>query len=204
MSIIRHAYLLTTDVKSDRTLFSANVLKKIGFVVNIIQHTPHTNPVTSNRLSMMNIYNIIQNSGFTYAYVFEDDIDIHENITLDELIMYEKISDQFFYLGICENTGRKTVTDTQYSICGHKVFSISGNVRGLHAIGLSNTGAKNLLAFSSLSGHNYMDMVLEEFSTLHRANIVRYDLTSKIPGHRGLFFQARDKFPTTIGNSSNE
>ena len=200
MSIIRHAYLLTTDTNSDRTLFSARVLKKIGFVVNIIQHTPHTNPVISNKLSMNNIYDIIVKSGLRYAYVFEDDIDIHENITLDELIMYEKISDQFFYLGICENKGPTTVTDTHYSVCSHKVMSISGNVRGLHAIGLSNSGAKNLLAFSRLSPHIYMDMVLEDFSKLHRANIVRYDLTSKIPGHRGLFFQARDKFPTTIGN----
>jgi hypothetical protein len=201
MTPIRHAYLLTTNVKSDRTIFSANILKRVGFVVNIVQHTPHKNPVISNRMSMKNIYEIIIRNGLSYAYVFEDDIDIHQNITLDELIMYEKISDQFFYLGICENKGRKTVTDTQYSIYGHKVMSISGNVRGLHAIGLSNTGAKNLLAFSSLSGHIYMDMVLDDFSKLHRANIVRYDLTSKIPGHRGLFFQARDKFPTTIGNS---
>ena len=201
MSPIRHAYLLTTNVKSDRTIFSANILKQIGFVVNIVQHIPHKNPVISNRMSMKNIYEIIVRNGLSYAYVFEDDIDIHQNITLDELIMYEKISDQFFYLGICENTGHKTVKDTHYSICGHRVMSISGNVRGLHAIGLSNTGAKNLLAFSRLSGHIYMDMVLEDFSKLHRANIVRYDLTSKIPGHRGLFFQARDKFPTTIGNS---
>ena len=162
MATIRHAYLLTTDTHSERTLFSANVLKKIGFVVNIIQHTPHENPVISNRLSMMNIYNIIQNSGFTYAYVFEDDIDIHENITLDEIVMYEKISDMFFYLGICEDRGPKTITDTGYSICSHKVMSISGNVRGLHAIGLSSSGAKNLLAFSKLSPHMYMDMVLEE------------------------------------------
>ena len=199
MSPIRHAYLLTTNVKSERTIFSANILKKIGFTVFVVQHIPHVNPVISNKLSMKNIYEIIIRSGLSYAYVFEDDIDIHENITLDEIIKYEKLSDQFFYLGICEDKGDTTVTDTQYSICSHKVMSISGNVRGLHAIGLSNIGAKNLLAFSRLSGHIYMDMVVEDFSRLHRANIVRYDLQSKIPGHRGIFFQARDKFPTTIG-----
>lgn len=199
MSTIRHAYLLTTNVKSERTIYSTKILKQIGFIVNVVQHTPHLNPVISNRLSMKKIYEIIINSGLSYAYVFEDDIDIHENITLDEIIKYEKLSDQFFYLGICEDRGHTTVTDTQYSISSHKVMSISGNVRGLHAIGLSNIGAKNLLAFSRLSAHIYMDMVVEDFSRLHRANIVRYDLQSKIPGHRGIFFQARDKFPTTIG-----
>ena len=199
MSTIRHAYLLTTDVKSERTIYSKKILEQIGFIVNVVQHIPHLSPVVSNRFSMKKIYNIIIESGLSYAYVFEDDIDIHENITLDEIIKYEKLSDHFFYLGICEDRGHTTVQDTQYSICGHKVMSISGNVRGLHAIGVSNIGAKDLLTFSRLSGHIYMDMVVEDFSRLHRANIVRYDLQGKTRGHRGIFFQARDKFPTTIG-----
>jgi hypothetical protein len=35
---MRNAYLLTTDKNSKRTLFSENILKQIGFVVNTI-HT---------------------------------------------------------------------------------------------------------------------------------------------------------------------
>ena len=100
MSPIRHAYLLTTNLNSERTTYSIKILKKIGFIVFVVQHIPHRNPVISNRLSMKNIYEIIIRSGLSYAYVFEDDIDIHENITLDEIIKYEKLSDQFFRLSL--------------------------------------------------------------------------------------------------------
>ena len=43
-----------------------------------------------------------------------------------------------------------------------------------------------------------MDIILEEFSQIHHPNLLRYDLESYIEGHRGIFFQDRDKFPTTI------
>ena len=194
----RDAYLLTTDPTSNRTIYSKDVLGDIGFTVHVVQHTPHTDPVVSNRISMMNIYNMIQQGDKAYAYVFEDDIDVHEEITLDEIIMYERLSDKFFYLGICEDWGKSTTGNTGHSVRSHNVVSISGNVRGLHAMGLSKTGARDLLQFSHTSQHVYMDMVLEDFTRIYPANVVRYDLQSYIPGHRGMFFQARDKFPTTI------
>ena len=75
MSTIRHAYLLTTDVKSERAIYSTKILEQIGFIVNVVQHIPHLNPVISNRFSMKNIYEIIIKSGLSYAYVFEDDMD---------------------------------------------------------------------------------------------------------------------------------
>ena len=198
MSDTRIAYLLTTNKDSQRTLFSQQILTQIGFNVALVQHIPHPNPVISNKISMCHIYELIHNGVDEYAYVFEDDINILENISLSEIIKYEPISKMFFYLGICEDRGKNTIEDTMYSIHSHKVLSISGNVRGLHAIGLSKNGAKELVEFAKQSNFEYMDMILEEFSKKYPANIVRYDLQSYIYGHRGIVFQDRLRFPSTI------
>lgn len=201
MSIQRNAYLLTTNKDSDRTIFAKSVLEKIGFTVIFVQATPNVSPVTSNKISMMRIYKTIGIKEQEYAYVFEDDIDIHEPITLEEIVAYEKISPIFFYLGLCEPRGRSSVKYKGDIIDSHKVYSISGNVRGLHAIGVSKKGATELYGFAkkTAKGMRYMDCILEEFSRKYRANILRYEWeNSKIKGHRGLFYQARDKFPTTI------
>jgi len=199
MSIYRVAYVLTTNKESERTLFSQKVLTQIGFKVVLVQHIPHANPVISNKISMCHIYELIQNSGDEYAYVFEDDINILENISISEIIKYEPISTKFFYLGICQLVRfNSTIKDTMYSIHSHNVLSVSGNVRGLHAIGLSKNGAKELFEFANQSKLIYMDMILEEFSKKYPANIVRYDLQSYIYGHRGIIFQDRLRFPSTI------
>lgn len=198
MSINRVAYLLTTNKESQRTLFSQQILTQIGFNVSLIQHIPDQNPVISNKISMCHIYELIHNGADEYAYVFEDDINILDNISLSEIVKYEPISNKFFYLGICEDRGNSTIKDTMYSIHSHKVLSISGNVRGLHAIGLSKNGAKELIGFANQSNFEYMDMILEEFSKKYPANIVRYDLQSYIYGHRGIIFQDRIRFPSTI------
>jgi hypothetical protein len=202
MTTDRVAYLLTTDKNSERTLFSQQVLKQIGFNVILVQHIPHTNQVISNKISMCYIYELIHTSLDEYAYVFEDDINILENISLSEIIQYETISNMFFYLGICECGGESTIKDTLHVINYHKIFSISGNVRGLHAIGLSKKGAKELLDFANCSDYIYMDMILEDFSKIYPANVVRYDIESDIDGHRGVIFQDRRRFPSTIYVSS--
>lgn len=199
MTIKRNAYLLTTNQESDRTQFASNVLRKIGFTVIYVQAIPNVCPITSNKISMMKIYKTIATREEEYAYVFEDDIDIHEPITLEQIVLYEKISPIFFYLGVCMPRGRSTIKFKGEVINDYKVWSVSGNVRGLHAIGISKAGASELYGFAKKLRLRYMDCVLEEFSRKYRANILRYDWeNSKIRGHRGLFYQARDKFPTTI------
>ena len=197
MTIKRNAYLLTTNEQSERTQTRKKLLQEIGFNVLLVQHTPDKDPVISNRLSMMNIYNIISKSEQGWAYVFEDDVEIHEKISIEELAEYEKISKQFYYLGMC-TFHPFLAKPTGQVIKGHKVYSMSGNVRGLHAIGISNQGAKELLCLSEKCPYKYMDMVLEMFSCKYPANIVRYDLQSYIPGHRGIMFQDRAKFESTI------
>ena len=116
MSIYRVAYLLTTNKESNRTLFSQQILTQIGFHVVLVQHVSHPNPVISNKISMCHIYELIHNGADEYAYVFEDDINILENISLSEIVKYEPISTKFFYLGICEDRGNSTIKDTMYSI----------------------------------------------------------------------------------------
>ena len=195
----RPAYVLTTNKSSERTLFSKDVLEKIGFSVILVQHIPHEDNVMSNKITMQHIYELIVNGDDDYAYVFEDDINVLEPIHIDEIVQYEQISNMFFYLGACTyGNNWKQTTKHNAVINNHPVYTMSGFVRGLHAIGFSKTGASTFLDFSKASKERYMDMILEQFSLKYPANIIRYDLESYIRGHRGILFQDRAKFPTTI------
>lgn len=190
---MRTAYLLTIS-HSERAHFSKSILERVGFQVIMVRPLPHPDKVLSNKLSMQMIYQQIALRG-EYAYVFEDDINLLENIRLDEIIEYEAISPLFFYLGVCE--AKHNAEKTDISIQGHQVYRKRGTCRGLHAIGISPFGASTLLRFSNIP-ERYMDVILEQFSLLYPANVCRYDLESYIAGHRGIFFQDRKKFPSTI------
>jgi hypothetical protein len=188
---MRTAYLLTV-YPSERSQFSKRILERVGFQVIIVRPIPHKDRVVSNKLSMQMIYRQIALRG-EYAYVFEDDINLLEDIHLDEIIEYEAISPMFFYLGVCEAKHKAEKTDI--SIRGHTVYQKKGVCRGLHAIGISPQGAS---ALSKPFTERYMDVILEQFSILYPANVCRYDLESYISGHRGIFFQDRKKFPSMI------
>ena len=158
----RTAQLLTGDVNSERAIFCKNVLDNIGFDVNIIIYTPHENRVVSNKLSMHHILELICNGDNEFVYFFEDDINILEPITIDEIIEYEKFTEIFFYLGICEH--KAYAIPTNLKINNHTVYQKQGNVRGTHAFGISKNGAKLLLEFSKqFELDKYMDMILEDF-----------------------------------------
>jgi GR25 family glycosyltransferase involved in LPS biosynthesis len=194
---------LTGDIHSDRAVFCKDILDKIGFDVEFIIYTPHENRVISNKLSMHRIYELIISStnleDNDFVYFFEDDINWVEPITLDEIIEYEKISSVFFYLGICQYKARATLTD--FKINNHKVYKKQGNVRGTHAFGISKSGAKLLLDYSKkFKLDKYMDMILEDFSVIYPANVVRYDLSSIIRKHRGIIFQDRTKFKSIMNS----
>jgi hypothetical protein len=180
---MRTAYLLTTNKFSSRAQFSKRILENIGFTVQFFIAIPNNDKVLSNKISMMNIYNI----------------NVVEPILLDEIIQYEKISNPFFYLGCCMMNDGERLKSTGLAINSHPVTSIRGGVRGLHGIGISKEGAKELLVFAYNSRERYMDCVLEKFSEIHPANIVRYDLMSpQEKGHRGVLFQDRRQFPSSI------
>ena len=195
---MRKAFLLSHTPNSKRSNFSKKILEDIGFSVVVVPTIPHQCPVHSNKISMQSIYQSIADSNDDWSYVFEDDINVAENIKIDEIIEYENISDKFFYLGCCLRS-EKGVKKTNFLIKNKAVFSISGSVACLHAIALSKKGAKELLSFSLKSGQKYMDEILESFSKIYPANIVRYDLKGQTWGHAGVIFQDRTKFQSEIG-----
>lgn len=198
----RNAYVLTINLNSERAQFTKNVLETIGFDVTLVPCIPNANKVLSNKISMQHIYKMIIEKGDEYSYVFEDDINVLEKIDLREIIEYEKISPEFFYLGVCRPV---SFIDTNIEILqnieinGHKIHRLNYHHHGgLHAIGLSKKGVLDLLKFSENSNEIYMDVILSKFTEKYPANVVRYDLESYIKGHRGIIFQDRKKFPTTI------
>lgn len=198
----RIGYLLTTNEQSERCIFSKKILEKIGFTVKCINAIPNENKMLSNKMTMQYIYDIIQNSEDGFYYVFEDDINLLDDITVDEIIEYEKISKKFFYLGICE-FGGYTAFKSNIKIYGHDVYYKQGYAYGLHAIGINTLGAKEILEFSKKEEFNesyLMDVILNKFCAFYNpAYVVRYDLEySAEKGHKGIMFQDRNKFPSTI------
>jgi len=197
MSTYRLAYILTTDINSKRTQFSKNILEKIGFTTVLFQAFPHSNKLLSHKLSMIAIYNIIALGSENYVYVFEDDINILEDITVKDIIEYEKLSPMFFYLGMCAY-GDRRISMSPYKINDREITIVHNHVRGLHALGISKKGAKEI-AFTCLNTDElYVDIILESMLSKYPAIVMRYDLESYIPGHRGVIFQDRNLFPTTI------
>jgi hypothetical protein len=198
MDISRKCYLLTGNPNSARAQFSKKILDKIGFNVNFFIFYPHECRPLSNKISMRAIYELIANGEDEWVYVFEDDINVLEHITMSEIIDYEKISQDLFYLGVCMYDHYK-VYDTSLKVNNHDVVNVKGEVRGLHAISLSKEGAKKLLLFlDPMSDYQFMDTILEKFTENNPANVIRYDLESYLKGHRGIFFQDRHKFPSTV------
>jgi hypothetical protein len=196
---MRTAYLLTTNPQSPRAIFSKKVLENIGFNVIVVNAILHSDKVLSNKISMMHIYSMILDSREEWSYVFEDDINVVEPIHMYDIIEYEKISQMFFYLGCCMMNDGDTLQNTDFKINNKSVISISGDVRGLHGIGISKYGTAKLLEFINSSPNRYMDCILEDFSKIYPANIVRYDLVSpQIDRHRGVLFQDRNQFPSSI------
>jgi hypothetical protein len=195
--MIRNAYLLTCNPTSERCIFSKTILENVGFNVIIFNAIPDKKPLLSHKISMEKIYEIIINDITSeWSYIFEDDINVLENIKLEEIIKYESISTNVFYLGICKY--HNNMLETEHIINGHKVFKVSNYVRGLHAVAFSRKGMQEFLNFMNYHSLEYIDMILELYTIKNPANVVRGDLESYISGHFGVFFQDRNKFPSTI------
>ncbi len=189
---------MTVDPTSERALFSKQVLETVGFRVHFFQAVVMQDHVLSNKVSLIEIYKLVAASPDHYSYVFEDDINLLVPIKLDEIVQYEKFSEMFFYLGLCE-PHCPPIRPSGRRVNGHAVYIKSGANRGCHAIGLSRRGATALLRFfEKHPGERYGDVILEKFSTVYPANVVRYDLESYIPGHKGVVFQDRQRFPSTL------
>lgn len=195
---MRKAYLLTCDENSDRARFSKAILNHIGFNVEIFKAIENENPVISHSLSMLEIYKKIAYGEDKWCYVFEDDINILEDIKLEEIMDFEIISQYMFFLGICKYISTESIVNTGIKIRGNVVYQVSNYVRGSHAIGLSKEGAMYMLKFTDLFDTNYWDIYLEKYTIHHPTNIVRGYLQSNIEGHFGVFYQDRVQFPSTL------
>lgn len=195
---MRKAYLLSSNETTDRAIFCKKILEDVGFEVIVFPFIVCSDKVVSNKLSMLEIYKIISEGTDDWGYVFEDDINILKQIKVEEIIEYEKHAKKFFYLGACSNDYK--ISEYTEKIANQTVMVIHGNVRGLHAIGISKQGASELIHFSTheYENYRYMDMILEKFCEINPALIVNYELESEISGHRGVFFQDRERFPSTI------
>jgi hypothetical protein len=210
MSIKRNAYLLTCDFKSERAQFCKNVLENIGFHVNMVLCFPHKDSLTSNKLSMQYILKLMSVSDDAWSYFFEDDINVLQDIKLDEIIQYEKISDKFFYLGVCINpiyldVKNRHIIDnislTENEVNNYPVYKVSNYVRATHAVAFSKEFSAfflNFIQILNFEEYDYTDVILEYMTTAFPANIVRYDLESDIQGHRGVIYQDREKFQSLI------
>ena len=201
----RKAYLLTTNENLSRTIFSKKLLEEIGFSVIIFKAIPNKDKVLSNKISMQEIYKKIINSNEKWSYVFEDDINIREKTKLNKIIKYEKISDKIIYLGFLSFHRGIYHYKTKHVIENDIVYKSKGKTKGLHAIGLSKQGAKELLFYSKKFKINskldrFMDVILEKYTENNHATLVmnhKYDMY-----HRGLFYQDRSKFPSIIFNNN--
>lgn len=200
---MRTAYLLSYNPSADRTKFSYDLLNKIGFNVKIVKSIDNDCVLLSNRLSFEHIYNLILSSDDYWGYVFEDDINLIEDISLNEIIEYENISNYFFYLGCCCKS-HDGVRKTKYTINGHDVYSISGNARCLHGIGISKQGARTILNLSKawmphIPTNKSFDNFFDDFTRSNPTNIIRYDLKSIWDkNHVGVLFQDRARFSSDV------
>jgi hypothetical protein len=203
---MRDAYILTAGNNPKRAERSEKILKDIGFETKIIQAIPANSPicggnkVKSNYLSFKTILEQAVLASEDWFYFFEDDIALVEEISLSEIIQYEKISSELFYLGCCLPTGAKGIP-TEHIINSHIVYELEGAHCCLHALAFSKKGAKNLLEILSLKNKQskYADRVVGEFAQTQKVFCVRYDLKSpQCSGHRGILFQDRQTFKSEI------
>jgi len=203
--MIRTAYLISSSEPrfEKRRNLATQLLTKIGFNVKFVQFLPDSDPAISNKRTHQYILQQIIESNSGYGYIFEDDINVLEPITLEEIVQYEPISNGLFMLGICEYSGNvpekvngciyggSNGRHTGIQIHSHPVMNISFNFRGSHAYAASPEGAKALLDFSHQSSHRFLDVILEDYSRVNPLNVCRYDLEFNNCGHKGIFFQDR-------------
>jgi len=197
--IIRKAYLLTCDENSERAIFCKNLLDKIGFEVIIFKAIPNEDRVLSNKNSFLEIYKLISEGNDNWVYVFEDDINIHEEVSLEEIIKYENVAENkdFFYLGCCVFK-QLIYPISDVIIDNDKVRIVNGNVRGAHAMAFSKNGAKEIYNIAKFSPIRYMDVIHDIYTSLHPTYVMRFNLESYIEGHMGLFYQDRKKFVSLV------
>ena len=197
--IKRKAYLLTCNENSDRAIFCKNLLTKIGFNVILFKAIPHEDPVISHKLSSLEIYRLISIGEDEWVYVFEDDINVHYEPTLEEIVEYEEINKEinegldFYYLGCCIHP-KYIYTISDIIINNHKIGIANGKQRGSHAMAFSKKGANEIFYIGSSSPLKDIDAIHDVYTSFYPTYVICCELESYIEGHIGLFYQDRKRF----------
>lgn len=221
----RTAHILTCDETSERAQHTASILSQIGFNVvfdpvidplnidsfsNISDESERVKLIKqhvsySNRISMHTIFNNAIIGSDEWLYVFEDDISAVTDITLDEIIEYEEISDHLFYIGCCQHHKMMKppfVYQTPHNINGYDVYKVS-RTNCLHAVAYKVSNLPYMLEYDydHTTGDYrkaYLDQIIGTFFIKnHHSNVVRWDEKSPlVQSQRGALYQDRVKFPS--------
>lgn len=203
----RKAHVITTNTCSPRFMYSLKTLQKVGFS-KIIPIDPikygngdELSKVMSNKKTFLYSLEKFINDRDEWLYIFEDDIDAHNDVSMKDILELEKKSALFFYLGICFPINKSIRTPPS---CG----------RCAHAMAFSKRGAQELLKFEKTStkklqtqniarNEPYFDVIIEGWCNENgKFNVLKQNkMSPENVGHRGAFFQARKQFPSTISLS---
>jgi len=197
----KNAYLLTANANSERTRHSMNTLTIAGFsvVLSMCEVVPDikSGMVWSNKNTFIRIIkHYIQSNSTAWLYLFEDDIDVLTNTSIQDIEQNLSESTLFTYLGICAPK-----TTPSGGKCG----------RCAHAMRFSYAGSRDVLLFNTVSKHQlstgnipldepFFDVVVEGWCLVNGGfSVVHLELESpQDHRHNGLFFQNRDKFKSLI------
>jgi hypothetical protein len=207
----RIAHVLTTNALSQRAKFSANTLKRVGFS-RVVFVKPETigkdeiSKVWSNKNTFVKTLKMFidDDNGGKWLYVFEDDISVVKNITMNRIFELEESSSLFFYLGIClyGNMLHRSNLKTACGRCAHAMaFTREGVHKFLQFNQRSDNGAK-LQTKRVPAKEPYFDVVVEGWCKANgEFNVLDPKAIHPENGQRcGGFYQARSLFRSEISN----
>lgn len=196
------AHVLSMDAGAPRARHTANALAAVGFQVVFVAPSAGgltiADKVLSNKRAFLDaLERHLQGSPAAWLYLFEDDITAHRGIYLPDVQATESRATHFMYLGIC---GPRVRAEWPLLKSGGRCG------RCAHAMGFSRAGAAAFLAFNrnntdAYTHGMYLDVMVEAWClSLGGFPVVHFDRAAPHePGHRGVFYQDRRKFPTGIG-----
>jgi len=195
------AYVLSMDKDSLRSKHTEKTLNTVGFKVEYITPQTRGNAISdklwSNKMAFLNLLEkYLESNSTSWLYIFEDDITAHSGTSLQDIRDIEARSTKFVYLGICG-------TSVQFFLQSWTLQNQGKCGTCAHAMGFSRKGAQEFMAFSQektdMNATNFDVVVAAWCLSLGGFPVLRFDLRSpQIEGHRGVFFQDRLKFATSI------
>lgn len=222
----RTGYLITVDRNAPRAINAAKVLQRSGFTVVAVTAIPAKSKRRSCRLTMSKALKLLIAADDEWGYIFQEDIARNEwTTTLPDIVNYEKADPDYVYLGVCmdwHGTPPSISSHHHSNEIGKYVVACG---KCAHAQGVSKQGAKKILSWfkqqddaytqkaNSIAGWDktpegeaaglddrsfdapVMKMCLKHggYPVVKNSEVSPWDRS-----HRGLFYQDRKEYPTTI------